>query len=74
VPLTLLGVMTIHGVTRDVSLPGIVRREGEEIHVHSDFPLDLTDYKIGGLTKLLGMLKMEEHIEIHVDVTFAPVR
>jgi polyisoprenoid-binding protein YceI/CheY-like chemotaxis protein len=74
VPVTLLGVMAIHGVTRDVSLPGFVRREGDEIHVRSDFPLDLTDYKIGGLTKLLGMLKMEEHIEVHVDVTFAPVR
>ena len=36
------------------------------------FPLVLTDYKIGGLSKLLGMLKMDEHIEVHVDVAFAP--
>jgi CheY-like chemotaxis protein/polyisoprenoid-binding protein YceI len=74
VPVTLLGAMAIHGVIRDVSLPGFVRREGEEIRVRSDFPLDLTDYKVGGLTKLLGMLKMDEHIEVHVDVTFAPVQ
>ena len=74
VPVTLLGAMAIHGVTRDVSLPGFVRREGEEIRVRTDFPLVLTDYEIGGLSKLFGMLKMDEHIEVHVDVTFAPVR
>ncbi len=72
VPVTLQGTMTIHGVTREVSLPGSVRREGETIRVRADIPLVLTDYRIGGLSKLLGMLKMDEHIEVHVDVTFAP--
>jgi polyisoprenoid-binding protein YceI len=71
-PVTLQGAMAIHGVTREVSLPGFVRREGESFRVRTDFPLVLTDYKIGGLSKLLGMLKMDEHIEVHVDVTFAP--
>jgi hypothetical protein len=40
--------------------------------VRTDFPLDLTSYKIGGLSKMLGMLKMDERIKVHVDVTFAP--
>lgn len=69
---TLRGALAIHGVTRDVSLPGEVRRAGERIRLHSDFPLVLTDYKIGGLSKMLGMLKMDEHIVVHVDLTFAP--
>jgi polyisoprenoid-binding protein YceI/CheY-like chemotaxis protein len=72
VPVTLQGSMTLHGVTREVSLPGFVRREGENFRVRTDFPLLLTEYKIRGLSKLLGMLKMDEHIEVHVDVTFAP--
>jgi CheY-like chemotaxis protein len=71
-PVTLQGIMAIHGVTREVSLPGFVRREGGNFRVRTDFPLVLTEYKIGGLSKLLGMLKMDEHIEVHVDVTFAP--
>lgn len=72
VPVTLQGTMTIHGVTQEASLPGSVRREGETIRVRAGGPLVLTDYRIGGLSKLLGMLKMDEHIEVHVDVTFAP--
>ena len=35
------------------------------------FPLNLKDYRIGGLSKLLGVLKMYEDIEVHVDVLFA---
>jgi hypothetical protein len=42
-----------------------------EVHLRSDFPLNLKDYRIGGLTKMLGMLRMEERIEVHVDLTFA---
>jgi polyisoprenoid-binding protein YceI/CheY-like chemotaxis protein len=72
VPVTLRGKLAIHGVTRDVSLPGYVRRQGQEIRVRSDFPLNLKDYKIGGLSKALGLLKMDENIRVHVDVAFAP--
>jgi len=72
VPVTLRGTLAIHGVTRDVSLPGYVRREGQDVRVRSDFPLNLKDYKIGGLSKALGLLKMDEHITVHVDVSFAP--
>jgi hypothetical protein len=39
-------------------------------HVHSDFPLNLKDYKIGGLSKMMGILRMYEAIKVHVDVTF----
>ncbi|HEY8259242.1 MAG TPA: YceI family protein [Gemmatimonadales bacterium] len=66
------GTLTIHGVTRDVTLPASVSLGAGEVHVQSDFPLNLKDYKIGGLTKALGILKMEERIEVHVNLTFAP--
>lgn len=71
-PVTLQGALAIHGVTRDVELPGHLRREGERLRVRTDFPLVLTDFEIGGLSKMLGMLKMDPHIEVHVDVAFAP--
>ena len=66
----LQGKLTLHGVTRDVTLPGQVWKDGPDLRLRSDFPLNLGDYKIGGLTKLLGMLRMHEGIEVHVDLTF----
>ena len=68
----LQGKLTLHGVTREVTLPGRVWRAGDALRLRSDFPLDLGDYEIGGLTKMLGMLRMQEGIEVHVDLTFTP--
>ena len=70
VPVTLQGTLTIHGVTRRVELPGTIGFKGATARVHSDFPLNLKDYGIGGLSKMLGMLKMHENIEVHVDLVF----
>ena len=72
VAVTLEGALSIHGISRDVRLPGYVHIGEETVRVRSDFPLNLKDYEIGGLSKALGLLKMMEVIEVHVDLTFAP--
>ena len=64
------GRLTVHGVTRDVALPGRVWSSGDTVRVRSDFPLNLKDYHIGGLSKMLGVLKMHEGIEVHVALVF----
>lgn len=68
---TLRGQFVIHGVTRDVELPATLLFQGDAVRVRSKVPLNLKDYKIGGLSKMLGFLKMYEDIVVHVDVTFA---
>jgi polyisoprenoid-binding protein YceI len=70
VPVTLKGRLTLHGVEREVDLPGSVVFGPGEVRVRSDFPVNLKDYKIGGLTKLMGMLRMYEDIKVHVELTF----
>ncbi|HEU5303324.1 MAG TPA: YceI family protein [Gemmatimonadales bacterium] len=72
VPVTLHGALKIHGETRKVDLPGLVVFKGPAARVRSTFPLNLKDYRIGGLSKMLGMLKMSENIEVHVDLLFGP--
>ena len=54
-----------------MELPATIRIRGQPTaRVRSDFPLNLKDYRIGGLSKMLGMLKMNENIEVHVDLVF----
>ncbi|MGH7508868.1 MAG: YceI family protein [Gemmatimonadales bacterium] len=67
---TLHGALAIHGVTRSVHLPGSVVLSGPQARVRTDFPLNVKDYGIGGLSRLLGLLKMDEKIEVHVDLLF----
>ena len=64
------GVLRLHGVSRKVELPGAIRFTASDAQVRTDFPLNLKDYKIGGLSKLLGMLKMYEDIEVHAELRF----
>ncbi len=64
------GTLAIHGVPRDVDLPATVQLAGSTARVRTDFPLNLKDYRIGGLSKMLGMLKMYEDIKVHSDLVF----
>jgi polyisoprenoid-binding protein YceI len=66
----LRGVLKIHGVSRPAELPATLSIHGTNADVRSDFPLNLKDYQIGGLSKMLGMLKMDEHIQVHVNLVF----
>ena len=71
VPAVLHGALVIHGVTRKVDLPATVQFEGPRAWVHSSFPLRLKDYRVGGLSKMLGVLKMYDDIQVHVDLLFS---
>jgi polyisoprenoid-binding protein YceI/CheY-like chemotaxis protein len=70
--LTLHGKLILHGVTRTVALPGWVQISAGKARVRSDFPLSLKEYGIKGLSKMLGVLKMYDDIEVHVDLVFGP--
>ena len=68
----LKGRFTIHGVTRETTLPAEVVIAPDAVHVQTQTILNLKDYRIGGLSKAFGMLRMHEEIRVRVDVTFAP--
>jgi polyisoprenoid-binding protein YceI len=68
---TLEGRLTIHGITRDEQLTATIHPGEGTVRVTTSFQLDLADYHIGGLKKMLGLLRMERQIQVHVDVTFA---
>jgi polyisoprenoid-binding protein YceI len=72
VDVVLEGRFTIHGVTREASIPASVLRQPDALRVRAEAPLSLKAYQIEGLSKLLGMLKMDDRILLHVDVTFIP--
>jgi polyisoprenoid-binding protein YceI len=69
-PVTLYGRLTLHGETREVVLPSILSFLADGVRVRTTFPVNLKDYRIGGLSKALGILKMHEDIVVHVDVSF----
>lgn len=69
---TLVGRFTIHGVERAQRLPARLYFDDGAVRVTGSFPMNLHDYRIGGLSKMLGILKMHPDIMVHVDLVFAP--
>lgn len=67
---TLRGQFTIHGVARDTEIPGWAWLGPNSTRFRGQTPLNLKDYQIGGLSKLLGTLKMHEEIVVRVDLSF----
>ena len=64
------GTLTLHGVTKRVDVPGTVNVSDDVVHVSSTFPLDVRDYRVGGLKKLFGLLRMDPEINVTVDLHF----
>ena len=69
-PVVLHGGFHIHGVRRAVDLPAHLLLTPTEAHLLAETPLKLTDYRIGGLSKFFGALKMNPDIVVHIDVRF----
>lgn len=70
IPVTLRGRFTLHGVTRQHAVPGWVWLTPQTARFVGRLPLNLKDFRIGGLSKMLGILKMQEEIVVRMDVTF----
>jgi polyisoprenoid-binding protein YceI len=70
VHLVLHGALRLHGVSRFVAVPVVVARSGDTAHVTGTFPLNVTDYGVGGLRKMGGLLRMREVVEIHLALRF----
>lgn len=68
----LVGQFTIHGETRTERVNALVQRTGDAIRVTAELPMNVKDYKVGGLSKFLGTLKMDPQIRVRIDVTFGP--
>ena len=64
------GTFTLHGVTRSATIPARLVLGERRYHLWATTPLNLKDYSIGGLSKMLGILKMSEDIVVHVDLLF----
>jgi polyisoprenoid-binding protein YceI len=66
----LRGMLTIHGVTRDVAIVATLIAAGDTIDVSGAFPVDLADYDVGGLSKLFGTLRVRRNIDVRFRVRF----
>lgn len=65
---TLVGRFTIHGTSRDVTLPATLTWGPEGIRLRALLAMDVRDYGITRLSKVLGTLRMHPDIVVRIDL------
>jgi len=69
--LSLVGDFTIHGTTKPVSMPATLTWVEGGITVHALLAMDVRDFGITRLSRLLGAFKMQPDIVIRIDLLVA---
>jgi polyisoprenoid-binding protein YceI len=64
------GKLTIHGVERDVEIPGTIEKSGDKLLFKSKFIVKLEDYKVDR-PQLLWQ-NIAEQVEVTIDFVFKP--
>jgi polyisoprenoid-binding protein YceI len=64
--LTLRGKLTLHGVTRAVSMPLSVKTDGGVIDGRASFRLKTSDYDMPPYSAMLGAVKCKDEIVLHL--------
>ncbi|WP_333820142.1 YceI family protein [Ohtaekwangia sp.] len=67
---TAKGKLTIHGVTRDVEIPGTIEKSGDNLIMKSVFIVKLVDYKVD-IPKLMWQ-NIAEQVEVTLNFTYKP--
>jgi polyisoprenoid-binding protein YceI len=65
-----IGKLTIHGVTKDVEIPGTITKQGSKFQMNSKFMVKLADYNIA-IPQLLWQ-NIAEQVEVTVEFGFKP--
>jgi hypothetical protein len=68
---TATGKLFIHGVTRDVKIPGTLEKRGSNLFLKSKFMVKLADYNI----KIPQIIwnNVAEDVEVELDLTYNPL-
>jgi polyisoprenoid-binding protein YceI len=69
--LNAVGILTIHGVSRDVRIPARIERSGNKLIARSKFVIKLEEYKIK-IPQLMWQ-NIAEEIEVTVEFIYKPI-
>jgi polyisoprenoid-binding protein YceI len=64
------GKLTIHGQTREVEIPGTIKRDGNKLQMTGKFMVKLADYNIE--IPQLFLQNIAEEVEVSFDFLFKP--
>ncbi|HKG80462.1 MAG TPA: YceI family protein [Pyrinomonadaceae bacterium] len=62
------GDLTLHGVTRRITIPAVVTLSGNNLRAIGDFSIDRDDYKVKATSAFHGMVRVKNNIKFEFDI------
>lgn len=62
------GNLTLHGVTRPITIPAVVTLNGNELRAVGEFDIDRDDFKVKATSAFHGMVRVSKEIEFEFDI------
>jgi polyisoprenoid-binding protein YceI len=66
-----VGKLSLHGITKDIDVPGTIVLSNGKLIMKSNFPVKLSDYNIKIPT--IVWQNIAEQVEVRIDFTYKPV-
>lgn len=62
------GDLTLHGVTRRITIPAVVTVSGDKLRAVGEFEIDRDDYKVKATSAFHGMVRVSNEVEFEFDI------
>lgn len=62
------GDLTLHGVTRRITIPAVVTLTGDKLRAVGEFSIDRDDYKVKATSAFHGMVRVKNNIKFNFDI------
>ena len=66
--LKIAGNLTLHGVTRPLSIPTRVTLTGNELRAQGEFSINRSDFKVKATSALHGMIRVRDKVKFEFDI------
>ena len=66
--LKIAGVLTLHGVSRPITIPARVTLTGNEMRAQGEFSVKRSDFKVKATSALHGMIRVRDKVKFEFDI------
>lgn len=66
--LKVVGALTLHGVTRPITIPAKVTLSGNDLRAQGEFAINRSDFKVKATSALHGMIRVRDRVKFEFDI------
>ena len=62
------GNLTLHGVTKQITIPAVVTLQGNDLRAVGEFSIDRGDFKVKATSAFHGMVRVDDDVKFEFDI------